>query len=114
MSAALGAAPLRGLRLQAPDGSAATGARGRRLGAGRPRRAGADAGDQILDRHQLPQVDPPQQRHLEVIARLRGAADVGLRPRQQVERAQQILAREARGQRLQPIALAFAGDLRIG
>ena len=56
-----------------------------RTGAARAARRGAGAasapaaGDQILERHQLPQVDPPQQRHLEVIPRLRRAADVELR-----------------------------------
>ena len=58
-------------------------------------------------------MNPPQQRHLDVIARLRRGANVGLSARQQVEGAQQILAREAGDQGSQPIALAFAGDFRI-
>ena len=58
-------------------------------------------------------MDPPQQRHLELIPRLRRALDVLLRPREQIERAQQVLAREAAHQRLQPIALALAGDFWV-
>ena len=87
---------------------------GRRLGRteGGPFRP-ADTGDQILDRHELPQIDPSQERHLEVIARLRRGPNVGLRFRQHVECAQQIFAREAARERRQPIALALRGDLGI-
>src|SRR5262249_31639445 len=66
-------------------------------------------GDEILDGHQLAQMDPTKQRHLEGIPGLRGALDLLLRLREQIKRAQQVLAREAPGQRLHAIALAFAG-----
>jgi hypothetical protein len=59
-------------------------------------------------------VDPPQERHLEVIPRLGRAADLVLRASQQIEGPQQILARKTRRQRLQPIALPFGGNLRVG
>ena len=48
-----------------------------------------------------------------MIARLRGGPDVDFGPRQHVERAQQILAREAAGQFLEPFALVLAGDLGV-
>ena len=48
------------------------------------------------------------------MAWLRGAADIGFCFRQHVEGAQQIFTRESRGQRLDAVALPFAGNLWIG
>ncbi len=59
-------------------------------------------------------MNPPEQRHLEVIPRLRRAADLELGAAEHVERAHQVLVRIPRGQRLQPIPLALDRDLRIG
>ena len=50
--------------------------------------------------------------HLEVVARMRGGADVLLGLGQQIERAHQVLAREALRQRRQPLALAL-GQLAV-
>ena len=58
-------------------------------------------------------MNPAQQRQLEVIARLGRGADIELRLRQHVEGAHQVLVREPRRQRLDPIALGLGGDLRI-
>ena len=44
---------------------------------------------------------------------LRGAAEIGFGLRQQIERAEQVLAREPAGERRQAIALALGGDLGI-
>ena len=74
----------------------------------------ANAAEQFGERHQLAHVDPAQQRHLEVISRLRGDPHVGLGFREDIERAQQILARETRHERRHPIALRFGGNFRIG
>src|SRR5580765_1975863 len=48
-----------------------------------------------------------------MMTRLRRVADLAFRAREQVERAQQVLARVAGRQRLEAIGLAFRGDLRI-
>ena len=66
--------------------------------AGRP-------GYQVLDRHQLLQVYPSKKRHLEVIARLRGASNVSSGTRQHVECAQQVLAGESSRQLGEAVAL---------
>ena len=70
-----------------------TGAAGRLRTAGR-RRCPPPSLDQIRERHQLAEVNPLHQRHLEVMARLRRVADVVFGLREQVERAHQIFARE--------------------
>ena len=96
--------PGRRRRRQLPAASAAL----------RQRPALLDRVDQLGDRHELAQVDPAQQRHFEVIARLRREAQIGFQLRDQIERAQQILARERGGQRAQPRAVAFDREFRIG
>ena len=68
---------------------------------------------QLRQRHELAHVNPAQQRHLEVIPGLRRSADVELGFRQHIERAQQIFAREARHEPLQPISLALRRNFRI-
>ena len=75
--------------------------------------------NQVRQRHELPQVDPPQQRHLEVISRLQRRADVELRLGEHVERAHQILgARTARrapaGARARPSAAISGSPTRDG
>ena len=72
------------------------------------------AAEQFGERHQLAHVNPAQQRHLEVISGLRRDTHVGLGFREDIERAQQILARETRDERRDPLALRFGGNLRIG
>ena len=87
-------------------------------GAGMPGR-GTDASalfqplNDVGQRHQPAQVDPPEERQLEMIARLRRAADVVVGLRQHVEGAHQILAREEARERADPLALALGGDLGI-
>ena len=44
--------------------------------------------NQVLDRHQLAQMNPSQQRHLEVVPWLRRATDVGFGTGEQIEGAQ--------------------------
>ena len=89
--------------------------RAARPSGGRPRRI-EPAGpiEQLGQRHQPPQVNPAQHRHLEVVARLRRVADVELGPRQHVEPAQQVLPREPVRERLQALALGVGGDLGVG
>ena len=67
---------------------------------------------QLRERHQLPQVHPPQQHHFEVIARLRGVPDVQLGLREQIEGAHEIFAREAHGQLGEPLTLVI-GELAV-
>ena len=72
-----------------------------------------DSCQQLRQRHQLAQMIPSQQRHLEVIPRLHRGANVELGLRQKIERPEQIFARETLRQRFQAIAIAFRSDLRI-
>ena len=58
-------------------------------------------------------MNPPGERHLERVPRLGRAADVELGAREQVEGAQQVLARKPRGQRREPVALVLGGNFRI-
>ena len=58
-------------------------------------------------------MDPLHERHLERVTRLRRRPDVRFRLGEQVECPHQVFAREPLGERGQPIALAFGGDLRI-
>ena len=75
-------------------GAGATGARA--TGAADARRAPAlEPAMSSVERRELPQVNPLHQRHLELVARLRGVADLELGARQQIERAHEIFAREA-------------------
>ena len=66
---------------------------------GRARRAAIEARDDVFDRQQLAEVNPAQQQHLEVVARLRRSPDLPVRTRQQIEPSQQIFTREARRER---------------
>ena len=68
---------------------------------------------QLFDGNQLALMNPAQQRHLEVVPRLRGRADVVLGAREQVERAEQILAREAASEFEQTLAFTLAGNLGV-
>ena len=70
--------------------------------------------NQITEWNELPQMDPAQQRHLEVKAGLHRAADVELRLREDVERPHQIFAGKLFGQRQQRLAFRLRRDLRIG
>ena len=55
---------------------------------------------------------PPKQHHLEVVARLRGIPDVQFGLREQIERAHEIFAREARRQRHELLTLV-GGEITI-
>ena len=68
---------------------------------------------QVRQGHELPQVNPAKERHLEVVARLHRRADVDFGFRQDLERAHQILCRELRRQRAEPLALAVGRNFRI-
>ena len=81
---------------------------------GRTRRAAIEARDDVFDRQQLAQMNPAQQQHLEVVARLRRFPDLPVRTRQQIESSQQIFTREARRERDETLALALRGNLGIG
>ena len=59
-------------------------------------------------------MDPFEQRHLERVPGLRRQLHVGFGLRDQVERAQQVFAREPRHQPLQPLAIGFKHHLGIG
>ena len=52
---------------------------------------------------------PPQEHHLEVIARVRGGLDLELGVCEQIEGAHQVFAREAARELCEPLALAFYG-----
>ena len=69
--------------------------------------------DQIRKRDELPQVDPAEQRHLEVIARLHRCADIDFGLRQHLEGAHQILGRELRRERAQSLAFAVSSDFGV-
>ncbi len=86
------------------------------LGAGRAASGAffSTAVDQLGDRHEPAQMDPAQQRHFEVIARLRRGAQIRFQLRDQIERAQQIFARERGGQRVEARAIAVDRVFRIG
>jgi hypothetical protein len=58
-------------------------------------------------------VDPAQQRHFQVIARLGRGPDVDLGLREDLEGAHEILARKLRGEGQQPLAFAVSGNLGI-
>jgi hypothetical protein len=58
-------------------------------------------------------VNPLDQRHLELVTRLRRVANRGLGGREQVERAQQVLAREELRDGAQPVALLGRRDFGI-
>ena len=59
-------------------------------------------------------MNPPKQRHLEVVTRIRAAANLVLRLRQHLEGTHQILDRKLRRQRREALAFAFRGKLGIG
>ncbi len=53
----------------------------------------------------MTEVNPPQQRHLQVVAGLRGVPDILLGAREHVECPEQVLAREPRCERLQSVGI---------
>ena len=58
-------------------------------------------------------MDPAQQCHLEVIARLRRIPDLDVGPAEHIERPHQVLAREARHQGAQSITIALGRHLGV-